>query len=287
MNRDKMREVENKLRCVNLEYGFREVYVPIMNDYDIYQGSILDKHLYRCVNGKEIEVLRADYTTALVASFSKDDEKLPKKIAYYGEVFRKDKPKNYRQIGVEYFGGDEKETDFLITELVFKYIKTIGITKGVFCINYLPLVNMMIERLNLKDSEEKEFKKSLLDHNYVDVQEILSKRLSSKDYELVWKLFNEREILKALDIINKVFPEYIMPKAVVELFHKFNKQLIFDIGLVKNLDYYTGLVFEVYVPNVANPIISGGRYDDLSKRFNKSFPAIGFALDANYLGESK
>ncbi len=285
MNREKMRKIEYKLRCVNLEYGFREVYVPIMNNYDIYQGSILDKHLYRCVNGKEIEVLRADYTTALVASFAKSDNKLPKRIAYYGEVFRKDKSKNYRQIGVEIFGGDEKETDFLITELVFEYIKTIDIKKGVFCINYLPLVNMMIEKLDLKNKEEKEFKKSLLEHNYVKIQEILSNKLSKNEYDLIWKLFNEREILKALDIIKQVFPEYLMPKAVLELLAKFAKRLVFDIGLVKNLDYYTGLVFEVYVPKVANPIISGGRYDDLSKRFDKSFPAIGFALDANYLGE--
>jgi ATP phosphoribosyltransferase regulatory subunit len=56
-------------------------------------------------------------------------------------------------------------------------------------------------------------------------------------------------------------------------------RLIFDLGLVRELGYYTGAVFEVYDPAVGYAIGGGGRYDELCGRFGRSLPAAGMALD--------
>ena len=56
-------------------------------------------------------------------------------------------------------------------------------------------------------------------------------------------------------------------------------QVIFDLGLVRELGYYTGAVFEVYDPAVGYAIGGGGRYDDLLGRFGTPLPACGIALD--------
>ena len=56
-------------------------------------------------------------------------------------------------------------------------------------------------------------------------------------------------------------------------------RIIFDFGLVRNLNYYTGAVFQVYDPAYGVPIGSGGRYDELLGRFGRSLPAVGFALN--------
>jgi ATP phosphoribosyltransferase regulatory subunit HisZ len=56
-------------------------------------------------------------------------------------------------------------------------------------------------------------------------------------------------------------------------------RVIFDLGLVRELGYYTGVVFEVYDPAVGFAIGGGGRYDDLLGRFGKPRPACGVALD--------
>jgi ATP phosphoribosyltransferase regulatory subunit len=56
-------------------------------------------------------------------------------------------------------------------------------------------------------------------------------------------------------------------------------RLIFDLGLVRDLGYYTGAVFEVYDPAVGYAIGGGGRYDDLCGRFGRPLPAAGLALD--------
>jgi ATP phosphoribosyltransferase regulatory subunit len=55
-------------------------------------------------------------------------------------------------------------------------------------------------------------------------------------------------------------------------------RVIFDLGLVGSIGYYTGAVFEVYDPALGAPIGGGGRYDELLGRFGRSLPAVGFAL---------
>jgi ATP phosphoribosyltransferase regulatory subunit len=61
------------------------------------------------------------------------------------------------------------------------------------------------------------------------------------------------------------------------------RRLIFDLGLVRQLGYYTGAVFEVYDPALGAPIGRGGRYDDLLGRFGRDLPAVGFALNVDRL----
>ncbi len=61
------------------------------------------------------------------------------------------------------------------------------------------------------------------------------------------------------------------------------ERMIFDLGLVRNIGYYTGAVFEVYDPALGAPIGGGGRYDELLGRFGRALPAVGFALGVDRL----
>jgi ATP phosphoribosyltransferase regulatory subunit len=62
-----------------------------------------------------------------------------------------------------------------------------------------------------------------------------------------------------------------------------SERVIFDLGLVRDLGYYTGAVFEVYDPALGVPLGGGGRYDDLLGRFGRPLPAVGFALNVERL----
>jgi ATP phosphoribosyltransferase regulatory subunit len=64
---------------------------------------------------------------------------------------------------------------------------------------------------------------------------------------------------------------------------KVAERIIFDLGLVRSIGYYTGAVFEVYDPALGAPIGGGGRYDDLLGRFGRALPAVGFALGIDRL----
>jgi ATP phosphoribosyltransferase regulatory subunit len=61
------------------------------------------------------------------------------------------------------------------------------------------------------------------------------------------------------------------------------ERVIFDLGLTRDLGYYTGAVFEVYDPALGAPLGGGGRYDELIGRFGRSLPAVGFALGIDRL----
>jgi ATP phosphoribosyltransferase regulatory subunit len=61
------------------------------------------------------------------------------------------------------------------------------------------------------------------------------------------------------------------------------QRVIFDLGLVRNIGYYTGAIFDVYDPALGAPIRGGGRYDDLLGRFGRRLPAVGFALGVDRL----
>jgi ATP phosphoribosyltransferase regulatory subunit len=61
------------------------------------------------------------------------------------------------------------------------------------------------------------------------------------------------------------------------------ERVIFDLGLVRSIGYYTGAVFEVYDPALGAPIGGGGRYDELLGRFGRTLPAVGFALGVDRL----
>ena len=60
-------------------------------------------------------------------------------------------------------------------------------------------------------------------------------------------------------------------------------RVIFDLGLVRRLGYYTGAVFEIYDPALGEPLGGGGRYDELLGRFGRPLPAVGFGIGLDAL----
>jgi ATP phosphoribosyltransferase regulatory subunit len=56
------------------------------------------------------------------------------------------------------------------------------------------------------------------------------------------------------------------------------ERIAIDLGEVRSLDYYTGLVFRIFAPGLGFEVGSGGRYDGLLARFGRPLPAVGFML---------
>lgn len=61
--------------------------------------------------------------------------------------------------------------------------------------------------------------------------------------------------------------------------------VVYDLGEVRGLDYYTGIHFEVYVAGTGRAVGAGGRYDELMGRFGRPMPAVGVSLDLDTLAE--
>ncbi len=61
--------------------------------------------------------------------------------------------------------------------------------------------------------------------------------------------------------------------------------VVYDLGEVRGLEYYTGIQFEVFVAGAGRAVGAGGRYDDLMGRFGRPMPAVGVALDLDAIAE--
>jgi ATP phosphoribosyltransferase regulatory subunit len=61
--------------------------------------------------------------------------------------------------------------------------------------------------------------------------------------------------------------------------------IVYDLGEVRGLEYYTGIHFELYIAGAGRAAGAGGRYDDLMGRFGRPMPAVGVALDLDTIVE--
>ena len=70
-----------------------------------------------------------------------------------------------------------------------------------------------------------------------------------------------------------------MEELNINLKEKGNQKYVsFELGMISNYEYYTGIILAGYTYGVGEPIVKGGRYDNLLSNFDKDAPAIGFAL---------
>ena len=61
--------------------------------------------------------------------------------------------------------------------------------------------------------------------------------------------------------------------------------VVYDLGEVRGLDYYTGIHFELFVSGIGRAAGAGGRYDDLMGRFGRPMPAVGVSIDLDTIAE--
>ena len=57
-----------------------------------------------------------------------------------------------------------------------------------------------------------------------------------------------------------------------------SKYISFDLGMISNFNYYTGIIFKAYTYGSGDQIVAGGRYDKLLGQFGKEAAAVGFAV---------
>ncbi|HET8623834.1 MAG TPA: ATP phosphoribosyltransferase regulatory subunit, partial [Gemmatimonadales bacterium] len=63
------------------------------------------------------------------------------------------------------------------------------------------------------------------------------------------------------------------------------EHLVYDVGEVRGLDYYTGVHFELFAAGAGRAVGAGGRYDELMGRFGRPMPAVGVSVDLDALAE--
>ncbi len=119
--------------------------------------------------------------------------------------------------------------------------------------------------------------------DYENLENYLIQILDKEKKDLIFEILKfkgGKEILEELKEILKDFPKSI--EAINNL-EEILEYVIYDkytinFGIARGLDYYTGMVFEIYGKKGAKQICGGGRYDNLIETFGgEPTPAVGFA----------
>lgn len=295
-NLNKKEKFIYKLRNLLEDYGYKNISVNLLEDYESYKGShlIKDENILKLIhpNGK-LYALRPDMTIPIAKRFALEGKKeeLSHKVYYNDSVFRIEQKSfnslsEMQQMGVEALGVKDKIIDFEIITLAKEILSEInetyhidlshsGILEKLFSLGTFTKEEKEIILAHISKREKSDLEKFLgKNDSKVEVKESLIKLLSlNGSYEKVMEEFKKDKFLNTFEDIIEDLSEF---KDYLDVY---GIKVDLDFSLSSNLKYYTGIIFKGYVPNIAEAVLTGGRYDKLSKTFGKDMGAIGFGVN--------
>lgn len=292
------RKTEESLRKLYLSEGYSEIETPIFEFYDIFEctgSETAMRSTYKMAdeNGR-ILVARPEMTVpaARVATTKMDDFCLPVKLFYSGKCIRSDdigggKQKEFTQSGVEIIGSDDVYYDAMVIATAAQALKTIGINDFIIEIGQVDFFKGLMEMACFSKEDSEEIRKKIDSKDFFGVEEILvGKQIDDQVKKLILDLphlYGKREMLEKVKA--KVSSERLLCSIdqllkVLDILQNLDVGDYFtvDLGMVKRLDYYTGIIFKGMTYGMGFPILGGGRYDNLCSEFGKSMAATGFSL---------
>lgn len=283
-----LRKAEDKLRRLNDLAGYQEVLVPDFAKAEIYREGISDEKMVVFLLGSDLYALRPDFSTAIIHELVKKQQSAEKLlVAYFGKVFRKDEGLHeLYQAGVECFFDNSTDTDSDVINHAGKYLSALGFNDNIICIGLVQFVQGLVKKMQLSEDKITALIRAMQQHNHVTLKLFLQQNLSEQNYQEIWRMLTSRDNMLTLPLLAKHFPEVYYTSGIEALVKNLETNYVLDLSLVKSLDYYTGIVFDAYVPQYPYSILSGGRYDKLAAKYGRDFAAVGFAMNLNFIWEN-
>ena len=288
---EKRRFYEGRLRRVAGNFGFREVETPIFEDAELFilrSGPNVLKELYafKDKGGRDI-ALRPEMTAPAIRMFVNGmaNEPKPIKIFYFGQCFRYERPQSGRyreffQFGAELIGSDTPETDAEVISMASEMIKSFGLKDYRIRIGHIGVLRQRIADIGVPKENTAEVLQKLDKKLYDEARPLLEGiGASSADIDALFELTETVGGVEVLDIVPGEAGDYLR-QVVSYLSASGVKDVEIDLGVVRGLDYYTGMVFEAEAPSLgAEKQICGGGSYTLSELFGgeKVF-STGFAV---------
>lgn len=292
------RVVETRLAELFAQWGYEEVVTPSIEYLDtlgLGGGKNIGDHLFKLFDkSNQTLALRHEMTTpiARLVSTRLQDSPLPLKLSYVSSVFRYEQAQagrqcEFYQAGVELMGPGSPATDAEVVALAVTGLLRSGLTEFTVCLGQVEFLTGILNQYRLAQQAQDELKAAMERRNLVELNQLVDALNLPENAKRVLKklplLNGGEELLKeaydlalneqsrrALDNLAEI---YRLLKA-----YKVEKYVRFDLGIIRDFSYYTGMVFEVYAPGLGYPLCGGGRYDHLLADFGTACPATGFAL---------
>jgi len=288
---DEMRELRamtDRIRAVFERAGYGEVYTPAL-EYE-RTLNIGTQAAYRMFDEHgNVLVLRSDMTIpiARLAATRYSHAEPPLRFCYQAHAYRDVRPqrgqtREFLQAGVELIGSPAPEGTAEALTVLCAALDAAGLQTYRVGVGDASLYPTLLDTVGVPTDRHERILTELVRRDFVGVErEVRDVGLSDAAAELLLRVPRTRGSQEVLETLSSELDDAVSGMRDVHalLAPEVAGRVIFDLGLVRNLGYYTGAVFQVYDPAHGVPIGSGGRYDELLATFGRPLPAVGFALN--------
>ena len=292
--------IVNTASILAQNYNFQHLTTPIVEYCSLFErnlgneSDIVHKEIYRFEDrGGDLLALRPEMTAGVCRFIIENglfQGPFPHKYFSYGPVFRYDRPqkgryRQFNQLNFEIFGLKDMALEIKVyLKFIIELLKQIGIEDVKIKINYLGSKDERKEYTNQLSEYLLKYKNELSDDSQRRLETNILRILDSKDEK-------DKEILKnapkIIDYLTEQHKKYLL--SFVEADGDMKTPCEIDNSLVRGLDYYSGLVFEVITTKIGetqNSICGGGEYNNLINDMSgKQLSAFGFAFGVERLTE--
>lgn len=293
-------ELINKIMKKIIDRGYYYLEPVLFEDYDSFvsqNNRISSTSTVKVLsNDGRISILTPDITSGIIANIlQRCDEDSKLKILYYGKLFRNTESgiKEIRQLGAEYLGEEGIGAELEIIDIALEimgslnsdYIMEIG------CSNFLKQLirDMGLSRASYIEIMEIIYKKDKykLGQYISSFQDSQTKRILENLFQLNGSFENLKESLENLEAGTKIWDSLKGMEAVDGFIKQkgFEKNVVYDLSTVSELDYYSGMTFRTYIKNANEAIIKGGRYKAGSPKRQNEITAVGFSVEVDILSK--
>jgi ATP phosphoribosyltransferase regulatory subunit len=241
----------------------------------------------------DLLALRSDMTVPiarLVAGRYADSEP-PHRLCYLASAYRAVRPQSgqlreFEQAGVELIGAPASEGTVEVIEVLEAALDAAGLDRAVIGLGDADLYRQLLEELGIEGEARDSVLASLATHDLVGLEEKLSEAgIGTERVETCVALTQLRGGKEVLQQARGLGGEAV-ERAIGRLSETFEElerrgaadRVQIDLGLLRDLGYYSGAILEVYDPALGHVLGGGGRYDGLMKRFGLDLSAAGFGL---------
>ncbi len=281
-------------------YGYSEYAAPLIEPLDLYRAKsseeIVSEQLYRFVDRGEREIaIRPELTPTLARMVAAKINELPRPLRWFsvGNFMRYERPgrgrlREFFQLNVDLLGPDDFTADAEVLMLAVDLMRAYGASPEQFEVRYSDR-RLLEAYLSEYDSEQVRAISRIIDKRAkikpAEFEEQLAAACGNgKGVEKVERLLAlTTESLADLpaDELDPEISGRIAKFAEFLSAQGYGQGLVFDPGIVRGFDYYTGLIFEMYDRDPENnrALFGGGRYNRLVGMFGKQeIPAVGFGM---------
>jgi ATP phosphoribosyltransferase regulatory subunit len=291
-----VRAITDTLRSVFERHGYGEVYTPAL-EYEsvLARADMADaRPAYRVFDESgAVLALRSDMTVpiARVAATRYATSEPPLRFCYLAHCYRgvrpqRGQPRELLQAGIELIGSPAPGGTGEVLSVLCHALDAVGLNDFRIGLGDASLFPALMDSLKVPEDARADLLEALVRRDFVGLEHRLAESgVSGEAAEVLLQVPQRRggpDVLtdapapatQAVTGMRRVY-ELLEPSVA--------ERVIFDLGLVRNIGYYTGAVFEVYDPALGAPLGGGGRYDELLGRLGRSQPAVGFALGVDRL----